>query len=632
MEADNMEDTQKDYRDQDIIRECMRYKSVIQDAVDIIFSIDSRGNFIDANAAFLHEGGWDNEDIIGKRFDFMVHQDDLPTALDAFQRGCKGEICEFELRALRKDGSYGWFSFINRPVCSEDGDVVGIDGIARNITDRKTMEEQLRRSEEQLRSLRDNIPLGIFQSTSDGKIGSVNPALVCMFGYDSEAEMLDISATDLYAYTEDRETLVSRLAEDGIVSSFEVELKRKDETRFWGELHIRAVRDEESEILHHDGIVQDITERKHAESALRESETRYRTLIEQSLQGIVIVQGFSPELIFANTSAASIVGYTVSDLMTMSPEEIARLIYEEDRDLFFGNYMKRLEGAEVPSRYEFRAIRKDGSVRWIEIFAKRIEYKGKPAVQAAYVDITGRKYLQEEIIRRQRIDSSGLLAGGIAHDFNNMLTGIIGHLSLAKEFASVQGNTKIVERLDEVEMVASRAKNLTRRLMIFAKGDTPDKRVAAIDPLVRDAAAVGLSGSNARCRFDVASDVWDVEVDEDQISQVIHNLVVNANQAMDSEGEILISIQNTTAEDENRVVLQTNRFVKISVTDSGAGIPPEEVPRIFDPYFTTKERGSGLGLAIVYSVVKGHGGEVFVDSIPGRGTTFDVLIPAADRE
>jgi nitrogen-specific signal transduction histidine kinase/CheY-like chemotaxis protein len=244
-------------------------------------------------------------------------------------------------------------------------------------------------------------------------------------------------------------------------------------------------------------------------------------------------------------------------------------------------------------------------------------------------DTTERQKMLQNALRTEKLESLGLLAGGIAHDFNNILTAILGNINLAKMFATP--GEKVYERLVEAERGSWRAKGLTEQLLTFSKGGSPVKKVGSIVSLLKESAEFALTGSNVRLDLSVLEDLWSVELDEGQIAQVINNLVINADQAMPDGGLISIAAENVLLTLEQGIALPEGRYVKISITDEGVGISQEHLQRIFDPYFTTKQKGSGLGLATAYSIVKAHGGLIDVQSRPSAGATFRVYLPASDR-
>jgi signal transduction histidine kinase/CheY-like chemotaxis protein len=262
----------------------------------------------------------------------------------------------------------------------------------------------------------------------------------------------------------------------------------------------------------------------------------------------------------------------------------------------------------------------------LRTYETRMVVSGNDEVLAIVRDITDRRKLDEERVKTERLESLGVLAGGIAHDFNNILTTILGHLSLAKQ----PGADDHPQLLEEVERAAVRAKDLTRQLLTFSKGGAPIKRAASLADIVTDSATFALRGSDSRCDLELPDDLWPAEVDPGQISQVIQNLVINAAQAMASGGVVTLGARNLTLDPSSTLPLPPGRYVELTCEDTGTGIPQQFVEKIFDPYFTTKQKGSGLGLTTTFSIVKKHGGHITVESRIGEGTRFAIYLPAAD--
>jgi len=241
--------------------------------------------------------------------------------------------------------------------------------------------------------------------------------------------------------------------------------------------------------------------------------------------------------------------------------------------------------------------------------------------------------MEEELYKIDKLESIGVLAGGIAHDFNNLLTIIMGNIQLAKMYTD---DTKIIKKLQETEKASMRAKDLTQRLLSVAKGGPPQKEISSIASIIRETTKFSLSGSNVECEFDIADDLWLVNVDTGQISQVIQNLVVNADQAMPLGGKLEIKAENKKIKEEDRLPLSEGNYIKISIKDEGEGIPKKHINNIFDPYFTTKsrgvEKGTGLGLSVCHSILKKHNGYINVKSKVEKGTVFHIYIPASKKQ
>jgi len=238
-----------------------------------------------------------------------------------------------------------------------------------------------------------------------------------------------------------------------------------------------------------------------------------------------------------------------------------------------------------------------------------------------------RKKTEEESLKVRKLESLGILAGGIAHDFNNLLTVVLGNISIA--FSSTSIGEDVLECLRAAEKAALRAKGLTHQLLTFSKGGAPVKNTASISDLVRESASFTQSGSNVKCEYHFPDDLWPVDVDEGQISQVVNNLLINADQAMPDGGTVELRAENIYIGSEYASMLKGGRYVKLTVKDHGVGILRENIGRIFDPYFTTKQEGNGLGLATAFSIVKKHDGHITVESMPGYGSSFHIYLPAA---
>lgn len=242
-------------------------------------------------------------------------------------------------------------------------------------------------------------------------------------------------------------------------------------------------------------------------------------------------------------------------------------------------------------------------------------------------ELSEREKLEDEIIKARKLESIGVLAGGIAHDFNNILTSILGNISLVKHY--LKSDEMLTKMISNAEMASLRAKDLTQQLLTFSKGGAPIKQSTSIAELVRDSVSFVLKGSNVKCNFCIQDDLFPVEVDVGQINQVINNLIINADQAMPDGGIITISCENAIISGKHPLSIKAGNYVKVSVSDQGIGIPEKYLSKIFDPYFTTKEKGSGLGLATTYSIINKHDGYINVESEVGMGTTFHLYIPAS---
>jgi PAS domain S-box-containing protein len=292
--------------------------------------------------------------------------------------------------------------------------------------------------------------------------------------------------------------------------------------------------------------------------------------------------------------------------------------------------LKRVIESGQSEVIEYWAIDAEDATRWHSAHFGPIDQGGRNDTAIVIVrDITERKEVQEELAKRERLDSLGVLAGGLAHDFNNLLTAILANISMAKLYGELKED--VFQMLTDAENASLRAKRLTQQLLAFSKGGAPTKKTVSITKLLKETAEFALSGSNVRCEYSFPHDLWPVEADEGQIAQVIQNLVINADQAMPGGGTLSVNAENLRLGTNDLPVGREGRFIRISFSDHGTGIADKHLPKIFDPFFTTKRKGSGLGLATSFSIVQNHGGHLRVESRAGVGTTFHVYLPASDK-
>jgi PAS domain S-box-containing protein len=544
-----------------------------------------------------------------------------------FERAFSGHEATFEITAPLADGPVKRLSATYRPEFGAHGQVGGLVCLIRDITDKKAAEEALRESEIKYRELFENASDIIYTHDLDGNYTSVNPAVERILGYSLE-EFLKLNFRDVV----DPDNLPVTMSqfrkkmEDGveITGPYELLVLTKEGERVWFEITSRTIKSHGKPIGVH-GHARDVTDRKRAEEALRESEEKYRLVVENANEVIHVAQ--DGKLCFVNPKSTQITGYSPQELASMPFTE---LIHPEDRAMVLDRYEKRIKGESAPQVYPFRIIDKFGNLKWLEMNAVKIEWEGRPASLNFISDITTKHKMEEELAKIAKLESLGIIAGGIAHDFNNILTAILGNISLGKAFSN--SPEKIVAKLTEAENACLRAQSLTQQLLTFSKGGSPIKKPASISEIVRDACRFSLMGSNVGCRFSFADDLWPAEIDVGQISQVMNNLIINADQAMQDGGFVLVRASNTHVTADQGLPLKDANYVKIVVTDQGMGIPEETLPRIFDPYFTTKETGSGLGLATSFSIVKNHEGFITAESALGKGASFFVYLPATDTE
>ncbi len=496
---------------------------------------------------------------------------------------------------------------------------------------RRDAEEALRQSEEKYRTIFENAIEGIFQSTPDGHYVKVNPALARMFGYGSPEEMMT-GVTDIghqiYVDPEDRVRFQRLIEEQGLVEGFQAEERRRDGDKIWVSVNAHTVRDGSGAILYYEGTMEDITAQKRNEQALKESEERYRTVIEHSNEGIALLKG--NKFIYVNKRFLDIHGYS-------NPEEIigksnSTMLHPDDLQRIRDINRRRKANEPVPESYECRGIKKDGSLVHLEVSATGVVYQGEPVRLVFTRDVSERKALEEQFRQSQKLEAIGQLAGGVAHDFNNILTVITGFGSILK--MNMKEGDPSMGYVDQMLASAEKAANLTRSLLAFGRKQIISPKPSDINTIIRRMKSFlsRLIGEDIELKTMLSPGEIVAMVDENQIDQVIMNIAANARDAMPHGGTLLISTRK--AKIDNKFIKangfgEAGSYALISISDTGTGMDEETKEKIFEPFFTTKEvgKGTGLGLSTVYGIVKQHNGHVLVESEPDKGTTFNIYLP-----
>lgn len=376
-------------------------------------------------------------------------------------------------------------------------------------------------------------------------------------------------------------------------------------------------------------VYMDITDRLQAEERLRLARDRAETIFQVVPSAIFTVDD-KKRITSCNRKVEELTGFKASELIGQSCSIFAKNPCLDRCNLFHEKREKPIESAICEIQ------RKDGVIRIVSKNCDLLRDNRGSIIGGieSFEDITEMKQMEENITRVTKLESLGILAGGLAHDFNNLLTSILANASLAKIRITPENN--IYDLLDSMEKASIQAKNLTNQLLTFSKGGAPVKSTASIGDLIKDSAEFSSRGSKVRCDISIPNDLPILEVDPGQISQVFQNLVLNARQSMPDGGVIRIQARNRQIDDQPLSPLQAGNYVEITVSDEGTGISKEHMPKIFDPYFSTKvtgsNKGTGLGLAICHSIIEKHDGLITVQSKDGAGTTFTILLPTGNRQ
>ena len=375
----------------------------------------------------------------------------------------------------------------------------------------------------------------------------------------------------------------------------------------------------------------EIAERKQADEALRESEERFRTVADftHDCEYWIAPDG---RVLYVSPSCERITGYGPEEFVN-DPELFVKIVHPDDHSIVVDHIREEQSLKRLPSM-DFRITTRSGEERWISHVCQAVygadgTYLGR---RGSNRDISKRKKMEEELLKVKKLESLGVLAGGIAHDFNNMLTAVLGNISLAQMTAETYDTEETVKLLTGAEKAAMRARDLTARLITFSEGAEPFKEEVSIGEFVKDSVTSALSGTGISCELNIPADVWPVRIDKSQMKQAMHNIVTNSIEAMPGQGLVKVYCRNIDISEKDGLTLKHEKHVKISLKDQGSGIAKENLSKVFDPYFSTKERGTqkgmGLGLATSHSIIKKLGGLITIESQLGSGTNIHIYIPA----
>jgi two-component system, cell cycle sensor histidine kinase and response regulator CckA len=544
-----------------------------------------------------------------------------------------------EIRNHHKDGSTVWVLCKGKVIeWDNDGNPLRAVGCNIDITEQKLAQEALRRSEENYRSLINNIQDGIFQCDLKGNVIFSSPASARILGFASVDEMKKTNLTrDLYLHPKDHERLCKLLNEQGRVTDFEVELKLKDGSTVTIVSNCQYIRDLDGRITGIEGVLHDITERKRSEEAIKKSQSMLKNIYDATPIGLGVANGDT--LVNVNNAFCTMVGYPEHDLIG---QKLLFLYPDENEFNRIGDELRPQLAASGKGMVETTHRRSDGSmidiILYVALFDKTDFSAG---LVFSVIDISERKkmehekkHLEEMLLHSQKLESIGRLAGGIAHDFNNMLTAIMGNAEILKEQLPLA--SKAYSKLETIELAAESAANLTRQLLAFSRKQIIEPRIINLNATVEiiQKMLFTLIGENICLHINSAPELNTIIADPGQIEQIILNLTVNARDAMPSGGHLYIETKNVVLDEaysQMHLNFVPGSYVMLAISDTGTGMSKDAIDHCFEPFFTTKGigKGTGLGLATVYGNVKQIGGTIELYSELGRGTTFKLYFPAA---
>jgi len=562
----------------------------------------------------------------------ILFKEDIEIARESFIRALKSKKSYIrEYRIKSKTEEIHWIQERGDIACNSKGEIEYVSGIFFNITDHKQAEEALKESEATLKSIFRAAPIGI-GLVYNRVIKQANDRLCEMVGY-SRDELLEQSARMLYP-TEKEFEYVGQEKYDQIkrfgTGTVETRWQRKDGKVIHIWLSSTPLDPEDLSV----GVTftaLDITEQVQAVEALKVGKERYQDLVE-NINDVIYAVSTEGIVTYVSPAVEPQMGYRPSEIVG---KNFTEFVYPDDLPFVMEQFQRILTGKVEPSQY--RLVTKTGEILWIRS-SSRPAYKGDAIVgfRGSFVDITHSKQMEQQLRQSQKMEAIGTLTGGIAHDFNNILGIIVGNAELAMDDVPEWNPAHF--NLEEIKTASLRAKDVVRQLLSFARKADQERKPIKINSIITDSLKLLRSSipASIEIRRNIQRESETILGDPTQINQIMINLCTNAAHAMAKEGGVLEIGLHSVALDEAIAKLHDlprGRYIKLAVSDTGFGITPEIIDRIFDPYFTTKEvgEGSGLGLAVVHGIIMSHDGAISVESELGQGTTINIFLPVIEK-
>jgi len=615
------------------------YRTLVETSPDAVVMVDLTNVIIMVNQRAVDMYGCTSKDeLLGKSIFEIISPQYIETAL---RLAGKDSYRKLELVLRRKNGTAFWAELNVTAIKDAQHNPTALFGVIRDITERKEAEKTLQESEELYRTLIEASPYAITINDMQGRIFLVNQQSVEIHKCKSREDLLGKNAFDFIA-PEDKEKLMGKMKkiiEAGGERLMEYSLRDMNGRCFPVEVCCAILKDKDGNPQAMMALGSDITERKKMEQALAEEKERLAVTL-RSIADAVITVNTEGKIVLLNEVAEKLTGWKQRDAAGVKLNDVLNISDSENKKIDCNKMIKTIleQGEPAKGITEGVLIGKNEVERIITQSCAPIRNRDNTMIGVVLVirDITEKQKMERELFKARKLESIGILAGGIAHDFNNILTGITSNLFMAK--MNLPKDHASYATIQEAEKAAFRATKLTGQLITFAKGGAPVMESQSIKDIIEEAVGFSLSGSKAECELDLPKNLWTLEIDRGQIDQVITNLLINADQAMPKGGKIEVRAENATITDEipddttAYLGLKPGKYVKITVKDEGVGIRPEEIDKIYDPYYSTKDSGTGLGLTICYSIIRKHNGIINVKSRVGAGTTFTVYLPASEKK
>lgn len=609
----------------------MRSYAIFNAVSEAIFIHDAAtGEILDVNQRMCEMYSCSREEALNmdvSAFSSGIHPYTLDGALGKIQAAVTGTPQQFEWHAQTVDGRTFWVEVSLR--LAKIGDDDRLIAVVRDISDRKKADEEKNTAIARFKTLVDSLDALVYVADME----SYELLFVNKYGRNIWG---DISGKICWQALQKGQTgpcpfctNAKLLGADGISTGVYVWELQNTVTNEWFECRDQVIQWTDGRPVRME-IATNITPRKAAEDALA-AEKEQLSVTLRSIGDGVVTTDTDGRIILLNAVAENLTGWKQEEAQGRPLADVFNIIDVKTRKPCKNPVEQVMASGQITGLANHTAlVAKDGREYNITDSGAPIRNRESEVVGVVLVfrDVTEKNRMEKELTKVKKLESVGVLAGGIAHDFNNILAAILGNINLAALDTNLRPETK--KLLDDAEKASLRAKDLTQQLLTFSKGGEPIKQAASIHEVIKDSANFVLHGGNVACSYHIPDDLWLVEIDKGQISQVIQNVIINAKHAMPEGGVVNVQCENVNPLQSQSVFLPRDlQFVKVTITDSGIGMPANVVEKIFDPYFSTKQAGSGLGLAISHSIITKHNGHLAVKSTPGIGTSFSIFLPAS---
>ncbi|NPU84448.1 MAG: PAS domain S-box protein [Syntrophaceae bacterium] len=617
------------------------FRAITENASDILFITDEWGVIRYVTPSVERIAGYRPDELLGtSTFDLFVPED-LPRAVADFEKALRTKDVAIpnRFRIRHKDGSERIMEGVGKNLLHNPA-IAGFVVNVRDVTEQRRVEEALRATEERFRLITENVQDTVWLMDKNLKLTWISPSVERMQGYTAE-ELLGLplerqvtpeSLQAAFGLIE-KNLVPERIANprDEITASMDLEVYRKDGSTFWAEAVITMLRDGQGAPVGFLGISRDTTERRAMELALRESEEKHRLLFASAGEGIMIIQDEVTRL--ANPALSQILGYPIE---TITSRRFGAFIHPDDRDMVIDRHRRRMRGEAVETGYPFRIVTADGREKWVEIHSRRIVWDDAPASLSFVMDITERRQMEERLARVEKMEALGTLAGGVAHDLNNVLGVLVGYSELLAE--KLPEGSQMRRHAENILQSGIKGAAIIQDLLTLARRGVAVSEVVDLNGIVEDYLRspeyekLTSYHGEVVVRPELAEGLLNIKGSPVHLGKTVMNLVSNAMEAISGKGIVTIRTENRYLDHpvQGYDEMQEGDYVVLTVSDSGRGIAPRDIGKIFEPFYTKKvmgRSGTGLGLAVVWGTVKDHSGYIDVQSEEGAGTTFTLYFP-----